>query len=472
MAAATTTDMTNTPAPHQISTIAPYRWHVISNIATELGWEWKQEGNVIDQFSRDGVLLTVSWTPREMAEATGTNGLTIAYRDRSKLQKLCRALGADIRDEQTFVSVPEGNITKLPTLDVLKIAARSGLKVVGDQIPSAGDAGGLVEISADSSTSNQTMWTIPLGQDYTRAQIAAASGGDHRYRGIVPLSTDVVCYSGHDKASTSGYDFDGWDANRELFYYTGEGSNGPQEFKAGNSAIRYHHEENRRLRLFVAVRNAETGSARVHRYIGEFEVDADSPYVVRRAPGRDDRIPRDVIVFRLRPLGSVITDVAQISIIEGAAAASSVEAVSVEAVPEAAVKAERAEYERTVSGEVEQKESALTIRFREYLEKSHSREVKRYKITTPSGLLFTDTADLTAGVLYEAKGTAERMSVRLALGQVLDYGRYVQGVELAVLLPDAPADDLVELLESHNVGCVVEGELGEFYDMTGLKRCP
>jgi hypothetical protein len=106
------------------------------------------------------------------------------------------------------------------------------------------------------------------------------------------------------------------------------------------------------------------------------------------------------------------------------------------------------------------------------MEKSHAREVKRYKITTPTGVLFTDTADITAGVLYEAKGTAERMSVRLAVGQVLDDGRYMKGAELAVLLPGPPAADLVELLESHNVGCVVEGKLGQFSDMTGLKRCP
>ena len=64
------------------------------------------------------------------------------------------------------------------------------------------------------------------------------------------------------------------------------------------------------------------------------------------------------------------------------------------------------------------------------------------------------------------------MSVRLALGQVLDYGRYVQGVELAVLLPGMPAADLVELLKSYQIGCVVEDNPGQFTDVTGLGRCP
>ena len=64
------------------------------------------------------------------------------------------------------------------------------------------------------------------------------------------------------------------------------------------------------------------------------------------------------------------------------------------------------------------------------------------------------------------------MSVRLALGQVLDYGRYVKHCALAVLLPNPPDADLIELLESHNVGCVVEGNSGQFSDMTSLGRCP
>jgi hypothetical protein len=64
------------------------------------------------------------------------------------------------------------------------------------------------------------------------------------------------------------------------------------------------------------------------------------------------------------------------------------------------------------------------------------------------------------------------MSVLLALGQILDYSRYVQGVQLVVLLPEAPPADVVELLEAHAVGCVIEGQPGEFTDITNLGRCP
>jgi hypothetical protein len=41
-----------------------------------------------------------------------------------------------------------------------------------------------------------------------------------------------------------------------------------------------------------------------------------------------------------------------------------------------------------------------------------------------------------------------------------------------VLLPEPPAADLVELLQKHQVGCVVESGAGQFTDMTTWKRCP
>lgn len=152
--------------------------------------------------------------------------------------------------------------------------------------------------------------------------------------------------------------------------------------------------------------------------------------------------------------------------------AAEVTAVAVDQVPLAAMNIERTEVERSVSTAVTQKEAQLTSRFQMYLEKHH-RKVKRYKIIPAgSATLYSDLADVTENILYEAKGSADRMSVRLALGQVLDYGRFVDGSRLAVLLPEEPPDDLVELLETHDVGCVVETTPNEFLDRTTHNRCP
>jgi hypothetical protein len=148
-----------------------------------------------------------------------------------------------------------------------------------------------------------------------------------------------------------------------------------------------------------------------------------------------------------------------------------VDTVAVDAVPPAAVNAERSDFERAASGTAFYKEAQLVSRFQTFLE-SHGHTVERYRITTPAGVLYTDVADTSNAVLYEAKADADRVSVRLALGQLLDYGRYVQGTELAVLLPGMPSADLIELLKNYLIGCVVESGPGQFTDATGLRRCP
>lgn len=316
-------------------------------------------------------------------------------------------------------------------------------------------------------------WTVQPGETLVREQIHGAYGGN-RQAGISRSSStpNVLVCSDHEKAAANGYDFDGWDESQQVYYYTGEGKIGDQVMLRGNRAIAVHQADGTALRLFVAVGSRLGSDTRIHRYVGQFSVDPDLPYVVRRAPGTDG-VPRDVFVFRLQPVGPVAAgEDPHISTIEGASQAAAVVTVAVDAVPVAAVNTERSEVEKSVSGPVIQNEAQLTTRFQKYLE-AHQREVMRYRIIpVGSATLYSDLADVTDNVLYEAKGSAERMSVRLALGQVLDYGRYVDGSRLAVLLPIAPAADLVELLERHDVGCVVETTPGNFVDMTTLKRCP
>jgi hypothetical protein len=316
-------------------------------------------------------------------------------------------------------------------------------------------------------------WTVQPGETLVREQIHGAYGGNPQ-AGISRSSStpNVLVYSDHDKAAANGYDFDGWDQSQQVYYYTGEGKVGDQMMLRGNRAIAEHQADGTALRLFVAVGNRPGSGTRIHQYVGQFAVDPERPYVVRRAPGTDG-VPRDVVVFRLLPVGPLaVGDSPHISTIEGAAQAAAVDTVTVDAVPVAAVNIEHSEVEKTVSGPVVQNEARLTRRFQTYLE-AHQREVMRYRIIpVGSATLYSDLADVTDNVLYEAKGSAERMSVRLALGQVLDYGRYVGDSRLAVLLPESPAADLVELLEAHGVGCVVETTPDSFVDMTSLKRCP
>jgi hypothetical protein len=252
-------------------------------------------------------------------------------------------------------------------------------------------------------------WDVQPGDELTRTEVRDRFGGS-RFGGIATTTTkNVIVYSDPDKASEHGYDFDGWDAARQVFYYTGEGAEGPQKLTKGNKGIVEHDTSGDALRVFIAVGKVPGTDTRIHRYLGEFRVDPEVPYLVRTAPDRNGN-PRPVFVFRLLPLVGALTDLGSISRIEGSAAVADVAPVDVDEIPVAAVNTERTEVEKTVSGPVVQTEALLVERFRAYLDQ-HGRKVRRYRII-PNGStkLYTDLADVTANILYEAKGSAERMT--------------------------------------------------------------
>ena len=69
--------------------------------------------------------------------------------------------------------------------------------------------------------------------------------------------------------------------------------------------------------------------------------------------------------------------------------------------------------------------------------------------------LVCDLVDETDRVLYEAKGDVRRTSVRMAIGQLLDYRRFEPAsTSLAILLPRQPAKDLIELIGSVHASVV------------------
>ena len=82
-------------------------------------------------------------------------------------------------------------------------------------------------------------------------------------------------------------------------------------------------------------------------------------------------------------------------------------------------------------------------------------DVCRLKIVPPGEAkpLFSDLYDRTTGTLIEAKGSVERDAIRMAIGQLTDYRRFVDGGpnDLGVLLPSEPRADLLALLTSQNI---------------------
>ncbi|MFK4088787.1 hypothetical protein ACI2LF_32030 [Kribbella sp. NPDC020789] len=70
--------------------------------------------------------------------------------------------------------------------------------------------------------------------------------------------------------------------------------------------------------------------------------------------------------------------------------------------------------------------------------------------------LLTDTWVGSLNLLIEAKAgkTEARQNVRMALGQLADYTRFVQGVRKAVLLPTRPIGDLLDLVTSQGADVI------------------
>lgn len=151
-------------------------------------------------------------------------------------------------------------------------------------------------------------WTVQPGDSLIREEIHRRFGGNSQ-AGIARSGTtaNVIVYSDPEKAGDNGYDFDGWDGAEEAFYYTGEGKVGDQKMDRGNRAIADHVADGYALRLFLATGNKPGSQARIQRYLGQFAVDPEQPYEVRTAPGTDGAA-RKVFVFRLVPIGPIVTD--------------------------------------------------------------------------------------------------------------------------------------------------------------------
>jgi hypothetical protein len=68
--------------------------------------------------------------------------------------------------------------------------------------------------------------------------------------------------------------------------------------------------------------------------------------------------------------------------------------------------------------------------------------------------LFTDVFDATTNVLVEGKGVATRDSVRMAIGLLADYVRWLDAPTCAILLPSRPRPDLEVLGHSQDIAFI------------------
>jgi hypothetical protein len=258
--------------------------------------------------------------------------------------------------------------------------------------------------------------------------------GGRRQGGIGPsrVTPNVLLFTDPAKGHQHGY-FDGWGADG-CYHYTGEGQVGDQKMTQGNLAILKHKEDGRALRLF---RGRPNGMCE---YLGEFGLAGDHPYYLTEAPETGGGPVRSVIMFRLMPIAALEPVGPQVP--HTPTDEPKVEAVEIEAqlTERMLVDPSREPYE------AERTEGKLVRAFADHL-RLRGHEVTRHRIE-PKGVakpLYTDLYDVTTKTLYEAKGSVARTSMRMAIGQLLDYARFLDSPSLALLVPSRPEVDLLDL---------------------------
>jgi hypothetical protein len=310
--------------------------------------------------------------------------------------------------------------------------------------------------SATTSSTTPSAWHLNPGDTIRRRELHDAYGGS-RQGGTIPSRTspNILLFLDREVGNPHGY-FDGWVGER--LYYTGHGQRGDQELRGGNAAVVRHREDGRAVRVF-------RGAGGVVRYLGEFELDDSEPFFRMEAPESKTGQPRQVIVFRLNPLGPVVHDPEdELDLPEGLTAPTLDAIVSGEAaeavilhVPIEQQNVEEVQVSRTTdSYTAVRREQTLVLEYSDYLRRNGS-TVSRFRVQPPgeARAIVCDVYDETRNNLVEAKGTGARGEIRMAIGQLTDYGRFLTPPPgLAVLLPARPRPDLEALLTVAGVAAV------------------
>lgn len=315
-------------------------------------------------------------------------------------------------------------------------------------------------------------WDMEPGDCLSRLDRQATFGGgvDSRVE-LSDATADIFVYARQNFVSGGDSGYDGWSEDRTIFLFAGEGLEGDQQLDSTNGVLLRHRQDGRDVRVFVAESATEGVEDAVQRYLGQFELDPELPFVRAEASDRVG-VVRTVIIFRLRPIGVVLQQDSDSSPVDDVGDSTDLIEESTSDVPSAVAAAVDLEQIGTqsfiASGhghvESERREAQLVAQYQAWLEMS-GHEVGRYRIR-PSGQIqsmFTDLYDHTSETLYEAKASSARDSVRLAIGQLFDYRRFIPEVqEIGVLLPSVPSEDVLTLLSELGIRCVVRMEDSEF----------
>lgn len=110
------------------------------------------------------------------------------------------------------------------------------------------------------------------------------------------------------------------------------------------------------------------------------------------------------------------------------------------------------------------REEGLLVSRYAHWARARGRTIGRLEIRTPEGdRLVADAFEPERSLLIEAKSASLRSSMRMAVGQLLDYAQNLTGdPHLAVLVPESLSPSVQRFVARCGVGTIVETSRGEF----------
>lgn len=300
-------------------------------------------------------------------------------------------------------------------------------------------------------------YSLTPGDITTRNEITRVFGGNRQAGIMTTASGNIFVFSDPVRARENGYVHDGWEnTDEQVLYYTGQGRVGDQTFARGNRALLEHLQKAHRIYFFESF--GPSGAEKRQRFLGEFMVDPNAPYRWDKAPDSDKKM-RQVIVFRMLRLSAVSSNLIGATSFEilsdGSRRKAQQPRKTIDLAPPEAIGLEayytnEFEVAATAPRTGVRQESAIVDSFNSTLE-ALGHDLKRFKIPLEEGgaPLLTDTFDLTDSVLWEAKAYSGRGEVRLAIGQIFDYQRYLWKVvpefSTGIVLPRRPVSSVMDL---------------------------
>lgn len=289
------------------------------------------------------------------------------------------------------------------------------------------------------------------GERFKRSDLHKTFGGSFRH-GMTSANSKSDFLLFHDEESNHQFGYDIWQGFQAdgSFHYTGQGIKGDQKMTRANLALIKADEMRHPIHLIESKGGHCT-------YIGRVVL-GNPPFFEKQAPDIEKKGTRNVFVFNLLPLSRTIRGKDEIPV--------SVSVVGHDLPwypPDFTPLIKR--QEKVEESVVNLIENQLQAEFGNYLiRQGHNPINHLFTLPGSKGVLRPDFWIPSLKLVVEAKPSSAREFVRLAIGQALDYVNLakLEGVPMspAILLPQSPTKDLVQLINSLGITLILKGSDG------------